>query len=75
MYVQFFGLERAHHNNSWSAETTLTAVANRDSLLNCVGILHVAKSFHCNDMLSVNTNQGGDTGVHGGMVDLISRSI
>jgi hypothetical protein len=73
--LQFFELKRAHHDNSWSTEATLATVANRDPLLNCVGILHVAKSFHRNDMLSVNTNQGGDARVHGGMVDLICRGV
>jgi hypothetical protein len=65
----------AYHNNAWSAKTTLATIADRDSLLHSMRILHISDPLDCNDMFAIDADQGGKTCVHGGMIDLLSGLI
>jgi hypothetical protein len=65
----------AYHHNSRSTKATLASISDRDSLLNRMGLLHIADSLNCDNMLTVNANQWSNTGVHRGMVDLLRGGV
>ena len=66
---------RTHHNNAGGAETTLATVADRNPLLDGVGILHISDALDRNDMLAIDADQRGETCVDGGMVNLLGGLI
>ena len=66
---------KAYHDYSRSTETTLTSIADRNPLLDGVGIFHIPNPFDCDNVLTINANEWSDTGIHGGMVDFLRCRI
>lgn len=64
-----------NHHNSWRAKATLTTVANSKSLLDSMRILHISNAFNGNDVLSIHTYQGSQTGVNRGVIDFLGSWI
>jgi hypothetical protein len=57
------------HDDAGSAETALAAIALCNALLCGVRPLDIADAFDCDDMLTVDADERGKTGVYGGVVD------
>lgn len=49
----------------------MTAVTDRNPLLDRVGLLHIAQSFDRNNMLAIDGDEGGKTSIDRGMVYLL----
>lgn len=65
----------AHHYDTWSAETTLTAIPDSHSLLSGMRAFDIANPLHCYDVFPVNADDGGKAGVDRGMVYLPSSRV
>lgn len=65
----------AHHYDTRSAETTLTAIPDSHSLLSGMRALDIANPLYGDDMFPVNTDDRSKTGVDRGMVYLPSSRV
>jgi hypothetical protein len=65
----------AHHYDTRSAETTLTAVSDSHSLLSGMRALDIANPLNGYDVFSVNADDGCKAGVDRGMVYIPSSRV
>lgn len=53
----------------------MTSIADRNSLLDGMGILDISNTFNGDNVFTVNADERSDAGIHRGMVNLLRCGI